>query len=718
MINYSRRDVTIAAESGKYIHQEVTTEPETIKVPTDPQVSPAAGVEITSPTDKVVIKQPFVYHISDEGKRLDSRKIGSLTDRWDFEGDEDEQAPRFAPCFGGGVVLGRLVKPEAINELGDLLSRFRVSVRNRRTVSEVAVGSARDETTAGQTEPTGMVVEKTEDANAPIVRNRRTAKISKPQALVRYRVTKVRFQAGRQAEKLRARMLQSLAIQQACFEADGGMMGLECGEQAEGRVEESTEVQTSQQAGANGPVETEGGMVGLEAQEPVTNDLEVTDVLPSQQTADGIDQVMSGAEVAENAGDGDEELVDADSTKIEQADEVDEVMIGSDVEAAMEVDDGNSNSDGDSGFVEGDSMRLEADGPQLEGNQAGSPDSMDIERQDDRGKVNKEKLLDKIRREKEEIRLRQASTDAAKSGEMISGSGGALAQSSQQHAAPVSTLETGNAAAGMLGGVAQNLESTNTSEDLREARRGKRPESRAVPREVAGPSPLPGPRMAEDGDTSDTTQPTMTPASTLPSSLSSTPPASPLPRNTASAHDGSPKPASAKGEGRVPKKEDRKRGRDSLGDSSDDEEASGGSEKAKVSTRKRVLLAKTVRRRVPTVPDSGSSNSSRPETTYPAESSKGVQQKRPEKAESDGEIVPLNDIPDKALTSMFIIQRDNSPAPNQHHVCILLDPFETILSHQQLFQGGVLTWRITEEEKEAQFRQAVWDLFEDHSDEE
>ena len=653
-INYSRLAVTIAAESGKYIQQEVTTEPETIENPTDGHIAHDAEVEISSPTAKEIIRKPFVFHVSDEGKRLDSRKIESLTDRWDFEGEEDEEVPRIAPCVGGGVVLRRLVKPDAINELGNLLSRFSVSVQNQRIVSEVAVGSVRDEATAGQAETNGLVVDNTQDATTPILRTRRTAKKPKAQALVRCRVTKGRVQrperarayrvreAGLQAEKLRASMLQSLAFQQACFETDGGMMGLEFDEQVEERVE-----------------------------------------------------------VADHAGDGDEELVDADSTKVELAGEVgDEVMIGSDVEAAMEVDDGPSNSDGDNGFVEGDSMRVEADGPQLEGNETGSPDSMDIELQCDRGKVNNEVLLDKIRREKQEITLRQTSTDAANSGEMDLGSGGALAQSCQQHAAPVSMLEAENAAASMLQGVAQNLVSTNNSEDLREARQGKRPEARAVPEEVAGPSPLPGPLTTEDGDTSDTTPPTTTPAPTLPSSLSSTPPTSPSPRNTASAHDGSPKPASAKGAGCAPKKKHGKRGCDSLGDSSDDEEeeASGGSEKVKasqgvpstpgsgspkLSTTRRVLLPRPARRTAPTVPDSRSSNPSPPETKYPAESSKRVQQQHPKKAEADEEIMPLKDLPDQTLTGMFMIPKNASCPLNQHHVVVvvLLDPFENGSCH-------------------------------------
>ncbi len=613
-------------------------------------------------------------HIPDHLKRLDSRAIRSLTESYDVEG-EDEEAPQMPPRCGAGVVLKRLVKPEAIEELENWLSRL--------PICEEDVGSAQEETAVKQNAANGMVIADNNcDTTLPIKCSPRTPRILGARRLVGHRVSKTQSQGLKrphtdmvrrlrlQARERSASSSQSLA---AGAEADGGMMGLEFDEQAEEQEEggESTEVQTVQHTVADSVLKTGEGMVGLEVEEQAIDRLESGEAIgvsPSQQTG------TSGAEVGE------------------PVDEVNEVMIGSDVDGVIEVDEENPASDGDSGSVHGDSMkleedgprveaneagssdpmrleqdglrveaneagpsdgmRLEQDGPQVEANQTGNPEPMNTEPQSDRSKVNKEKLHDKIRREREEIALRQTSASATSSGGMILDSDGDSTRLDQQHVAPALVSETGDAAASTLNGAAQNPEPSDRAEDLRKARLGKRAESRAAPEEVAGPS------TTGDGDTSNATSPTKTPNSTPPTSTSSTAPNSPPPGNMASAHDGSSKPASAKGEGVAPKKEKRKRG----GDSSDEEEASGESKKAKVNQgdqsapgsasqnvlpARRVLKAKTVKSEAQTVPSPESSKRSRPETTYPA---KRVQQKRPDKTESDEGIVCLNDIPDKTLT--------------------------------------------------------------------
>ena len=615
-------------------------------------------------------------HIPDEGKRLDSRVIRSLTDSYDVE-EEDEEAPQMTPRFRAGVVLKRLVKPEVFEELADMLSRFSISGED--------IGSAQEETAVKPNEINGMVVaNNNRDNTVPVIRSGGTPRILRARREVGHRVAKPRPQGLERSHtdmvrrlriQARERSTSSSQILVAGIEADGGMMGLESDEQAEEQHEGGalTTVQTDQHTVADSAVETGEGMVGLEVEEQAIDRLEsvkAMGVSPSEQI------VTSGAEVGE------------------PVDEVNEVMIGSDVDGVIEVDEETPNPDGDSGSVHGDSMKLEEDGPrvepneagtsdpmrleqdgpakanedgnpesmkleedgpQVEANETGNPEPMNIEPHSDRGKVNKEKLFDKMRRERKEIALRQTSASAGSSGGMILDSNGDSTQLGQQHAAPVPVSETGDASASTLNGAEQNLESSDRAEDLRKARLGKRPESRAAPEQVAGSS------MTGDGDASNTTSPSKTPNSTPPTSTSSTAPNSPPPRNMPSTHAKSPKRAGAKGEGNVPRRDKRKRG----GDSSDEKEASEESEKArvnqdnqsvpgpasqKVPLARRMFRAKSVKREVQTVPDSESSNCSQPEKTYPAESSKRVQQKRPDKGESDEGIICLNDIPDKTLT--------------------------------------------------------------------
>ncbi|KAF6231743.1 hypothetical protein HO173_010045 [Letharia columbiana] len=572
------------------------------------------------------------------------------------------------------------------------------------TVPEEGAGSAPTETTAKQIGSAGVVsASKDQSTTTSIVRdsgrarNSRIRRLAKPcvarsrtPGLERSVLGRVRSLRLKMMAK-RAKTVQRLANQQGVadgiVDVDGGMTGLEVVEQAEvqirGRV--SVGAQTSQQTGTGSAVDR------LEVGESM-------EVSPSQHVAEDsvvdVDQAMTDPEVEEKDEDGDVKLVDADTAESQEAEQFDEVMIGSDVEAEMEVDDEAADS-------VGEPMDLEEDNPQLEAKEAGIPDPMHIEPQYNLGMVDKEKLQDKIRREKAEIALRQTSTNGANSGEMGSASGGALAQSSQQHAAPVSTPPTGNAATSILQGVAQNLTSTNSAADLRSARLGKRPESRPISERVAGPSPSPGrlvtenrgkrestqsilplvlappstssseKQVTEDGDTSESVQSITTPASTSPSTASSTPPTS---RNVASSK-GPSKPAGVKTEESASKEQNCKRGCNFLRDSSNDEklgdeaekpkaiqgdQSMPGSASPKVSPPRRIL-AKPVRRmrkvqtadaKVSEAEDDRKMSASRtapapqPTEDAPAESSKKARSGPTDDGASDQEVAPLNDIPD------------------------------------------------------------------------
>lgn len=589
------------------------------------------------------------------------------------------------------------------------------------TVPEEGAGSAPTETTAKQIGSAGVVsAGKDQFTTTSIVRdpgrarNARTRRLAKPcvarsrtPGLERSVLGRVRSLRLKMMAK-RAKTVQRLANQQGVadgiVDVDGGMTGLEV-EQAEvhirGRV--SVGAQTNQQTGTGSAVDR------LEVGESM-------EVSPSQYVAEDsvvdVDQPMTDPEVEEKDEDGDVKLVDADTVESQEAEQVDEVMIGSDVEAEMEVDDETADS-------VGEPMELEEDNPQLEAKEAGIPDPMHIEPQYNLGMVDKEKLQDKIRREKAEIALRQTSTNEANSGEMGSGSGGALAQSSQQHAAPVSTPPTGNPATSMLQGVAQNLTSTNSAADLRSARLGKRPESRPISERVAGPSPSPGrlvtenrgktestqsilplvlappststssseKQMTEDGDTSESAQSIATPASTSPSTASSTPPTS---RNVASSQ-GPSKPAGVKTEESASKEQNSKRGCNFLRDSSNDEKLGDEAEKPqaiqgdqikpvsgspKVSPPRRIL-AKPVRRmrkvqtadaKVSEAEDDRKMSASRtapapqPTEDSPAESSKKARNGPKDDVASDQEVAPLNDIPDDRGRK-FLSPKQPTPFP-------------------------------------------------------
>ncbi len=477
---------------------------------------------------------------------LESRTIGSLTDSWGVEEEEDDESPRVPPRVGAGLVLRRLVKPEVVSEVGGWLSRLSI---------------------AGQGCP---------------------APKSTVQRVARDRVAKLRFQRSKRCQV-------------------DGVPAKRRG--VTKRVAGKPRRSEKKEARADSAAETGEKMVGLEF-----------------------------------------ETIEA-------------TMIGSDVDGEM---DETPDSDGDGSSGHDDPMQLEEDGPadsmQLEedGPQAGSSASKGKKPQYDRVKVPFETLRGRYERGIAGLGFRQSSENEVSSRKIVSSSAGAPAQlSSQQHAVPVSTPVTRPAANGAPQAVAQDLVSTNSAADLREARRGKRAETREAPDQVAGPSPS----TTADGNTSDTTPPTTTPASTLPSSAASTAPASPSPTTTNAS---------------APERQDRKRGcEESAAELEKDprDQRALGSGPAKVSATRRVLLAKDGKRNLrkgakagTAVEASGSSRESEPETTpAPESSSKRVQRERPRDAEADQEVVPLNEVADKTLTGKFIL-RKRTPSPVVHSI--------------------------------------------------
>ena len=239
--------------------------------------------------------------------------------------------------------------------------------------------------------------------------------------------------------------------------------------------------------------------------------------------------------------------------------DVDESQDGPQSETA---DTGNSSSA--SATAIGNSMAPTQVGQRPNATEAGVYRSMDGNQGRNPSKVNQEKLLEKLNREKAELALRQASTNVADNVATTSHTDAALEQSTQEHATPVAAPEAVNTAPGGSGGP------PHSAEDLKEARRGKKPETKAVPEEEKIPTPSPAqpvvavgvqsvsPRVSSppasspastcqsegnttsQPDTSDTTSSSaITPTSTLPSSTSSTAPTSPQ-TTTPSTSDSSP----------------------------------------------------------------------------------------------------------------------------------------------------------------------------------
>lgn len=416
----------------------------------------------------------------------------------------------------------------------------------------------------------------------------------------------------------------------------------------------------------------------------------------------------------------DEEMIDPEDEDVE----VDEVMIGSDVEAEMDVsDDGVPNSDGDS---VGEPMRLEEDNPQVQANGTSN--------QSQHGTINMQNLQDRLQRERAQIALRQVSGQQVSSGQMASSSISAMAQSSQQNATPVSLSQTMGIS--MPQGIAQTMTSTNSAADLREARLGKKAEPKTAPEEAKSSVPSTGvavtearvPRVTlsilppastplstspqegmktEGGNTSESDQSATTPASTTPpSTTSSTPPKSPLSENVA-ATGGSSAPGSATGVIDAPKKEDRKRSCTSLGRSRDDEASGDASKKEKanqsaqsmpgsgppnVSATRKILLSKPTKRVRQVQKDEPKVSKAKDDQNEPtsetspfpqpdaAESSKKARNAPKRDAKSEEDITPLSEIPDKALTgkSTSWIQL-HSPA--RHQIVSFLDPLKPFFLH-------------------------------------
>ncbi|KAL9134587.1 MAG: hypothetical protein Q9175_004234, partial [Cornicularia normoerica] len=677
--------------------EAVEVELETIETPAGGHVSHDAEYHPHPRTNKSIEEEPSSSRVSGDGKTLESRIPRSLASCSDFDKEQDKEASQVAPRSRdeAGVDCTSTEQSQVGLVLDNLPSRLSIAVGTRHIETNKEVGSAGKDITAKQTNSEGVVSASNQATPSPIMRNRaimRYLKARRLRRLMRSPVAEPPFQrlknshAGRavrlrpKVSKERLRRLRSWGNEQlvadGVVELDGGMTGVEFEEQAEPQVGSGhlLEVQTSQPAGNDSVVNAEGEKVGSEVQVQMRQGFEVgkstNAVTRRPATIDAgieVDQIMKDAEFEEEV--------------------VDEVMIGSDVEAEMEVDDDMPVLSGDSGVVGGEPMDLRQDGVQSKAEETGNPDPMDTEDQSDRGRVNIERLKDKISRERAELARRETSNNAANSGTMFPGSGGASAQSSRQYVAPLLMSEAGITATSMLYGAAQHLKSTNSATDLRDARWGKRPESRTV-QEVASPVLPPGvlrkengdtsestesisppelipPSMsspeantAEDEDSSDMSQSTLAPTSTPASSTSSTPHASPPFRTTTTSEPSSA--GSIKGDVAAPRIKTHKRGCDSLDNSSLDEVSGGnlkkanvdlgdqsmlGSRSPKVSPTRRVLLAKTVKRKVQPMPDSGTSESPQPKSVYPAESSKRVQQQRPDDAGANEEIASLNDIP-------------------------------------------------------------------------
>ena len=306
------------------------------------------------------------------------------------------------------------------------------------------------------------------DAIASFMRNRTTAWNAKVQRVARNGVAKLHFQCRRKSDV-------------------AGVPTSHREETEEGA--QRPQRSASEEAIIDSNAEADGRMVGLEA-----------------------DDLMVGLEVSEQNAESIEVGEPMDLTSEDDAGDVDEVMVGSDVDGEMEVDGETPDSDGEP-------MQLEEDGPQLAIMLARKRFSPKKRPQRERGKV----LNGRISREKAAIPLRQS----------VSGAVAVSAQSSQQQQQPP---------------VAHGPIPTNSPADLREARLGKKPEAKAAQDEVAGPSPLRHTSSSEGADTvdehkSDTTEPTTTPSSTPPSSTPSSPPASPLPKDPAPTRERSLKPA-------------------------------------------------------------------------------------------------------------------------------------------------------------------------------
>lgn len=596
--------IVAETESNETIRKELAT--------TDTResnVSHRLEDDTTSRTVREITEKPLGHRISEQGKRLESWIDRSLTDSCDCEdnchcengchcGDgchckdqEKEKDPRDLP--ESGKDLNDTLAPQVVSELADRLGQLSIAARDECTVSKEVAGTIGKGATVKRMSNGTVPAKGSRKTALTFSRNRTTAGISKAQRLARFRASKlpVRLPARCLADRVRTLLLHI--------------------KKASASLHQSS---ANQHAVTDSYVDTKGGMVCIDITEQAQG------------------QVGGGESVGVAVG--------SDSQE-----EIDEVMIGSDVEAEMEVDDETS---------DGESMDLAQDGVQVASNDAvtqdpmsiddeTTPDSMDTDDQGNRAKVDVEKLHEKIKREKAEVALRQMSTSTA-SGSVVtftqpsqqhvtpvslsetgntatsmgqgavqhltptntaSGSVVTFQQPSQQHAAPVSLPETGNGASSVGQGVVHHLTSTNSAADLRDARRGKRPEPRAVPEGVEGPSPVPDastteaarkpestqsspapstvPSVGQAGSDGQKSDSTTTPTTTAPTSVSTTPPRSPPTTNTAPTNE-FPKPPSIEAEALPGKEQTRKRGRDAPVDSGDNEKSSGEPEDTKAKT--------------------------------------------------------------------------------------------------------------------------------------
>ena len=413
-----------------------------------------------------------------------------------------------------------------------------------KRIGKYAVGSKRrnSRSRAGTpVRPRRTVSDSEADTIASFMRNRTTAWNAKVQRVARNGVAKLRFQCRRKSH----------------------VAGVPVNPRVD-MVEEAANPQRSAngQATLDSSAEVDGSMVGLEFSEQNTGSVEV---------GEPMDLTSEEEEEEEDAGD------------------VDQVMIGSDVDGEMEVDEEAPDSDGDP-------MQLEEDGPQLAISMARKRVSFPKKPRPNHAKV----FNGRVSREKAAIPLRQPSKRIVNSGMTVSNPVGGLIQPSQQQAVPVPVLVAGNADTNSLQPVAQNLISTNSPVDLKEARLGKRAEARVPPvTETQSASPAASTsspkesKMTESEDVSDATEPT----STLPSSTTSS-----LPQDTAPSHNSPPKSTSTASETQTRKKRS--------GDNSD-----------------------ATPSQPPTSPSSPS----------PEQSSKRFQQQR-RADDNDQEIIPLNDM--------------------------------------------------------------------------
>ena len=578
-------------------------DPEIIEEPTSGQ--PSTGAENDGPLQSVPLTIDTSIDIQhstdadDQISHLDGEIVAKLVSCHISEEDKDSRALELE-----SRTIGLLPEDKEDENSPQRTARSADDLAQKRFVSEVH----------SELQGRGTPTCDNPDTSAPIMRNRATTRNSKVQRVVRYRVAKLRFHPPKRSpvdrtltnrrksmEEWIGKSARGKALVNSA-EAAGRMVGLDFGQQAE------------EEAG------TGDLMVGLEFQGPVT-------------------EVLEGGDPMDVTGD-------------DSAIDIDEVMIGSDVEAEMEVDEDTPDSDGDSGFVDADPMQLEEDGPQPAVNVASKPNLIPV------GGL-----------------AQSGQQQAAPVTVSVTGNtAGAWAKWRQQQAAPVSVPVTGNAVASVLQGVAQNLISTNSAADLREARLGKRAEARVAPAQVAGPPPSSGGPMTRNGlitpppsttastsspegamaadvDTSDTTQPATTPSSTLPSSTSSTAPASPLSRDSATGDDPCNVPASGKAEPTASGDQSLKRGCEESdvepekpkADQRDEHAPANGPNVGKAEDDQKLQAP-------------AASNASRARTASPPppESSKRLQRQRPNDAESDQEIIPLNDIADQAPTGKSI----------------------------------------------------------------